>query len=147
MIERCTSVEQTGWLRLRSQLWLQSPENALREEMDLLVAHPEKYVQFISYSQDRQPLGLVEASLRTDFVNGTTSSPVAFLEGLYVVPDARRKGIGRNLVGAVVSWGLAAGCTELASDALIENELSHTVHRALGFAETERVVYFRRSLR
>jgi aminoglycoside 6'-N-acetyltransferase I len=147
MIERCTSVEQTGWLRLRTLLWQQSSEDELRAEMGLLVAHPDKYVQFMSYSQDRQPLGLVEASLRTDFVNGTTSSPVAFLEGLYVVPDARRNGIGRDLVGAVVAWGLAAGCTELASDALIENKLSHTVHKALGFAETERVVYFRRSLR
>ena len=39
-----------------------------------------------------------------------------------------------------------AGWRELASDALLDNEISHSVHRALGFEETERVVFFRKRL-
>ena len=82
----------------------------------------------------------------SDYVNGTLSSPVAFLEGLYVVPEARQKGVARALVTAVERWALKLGCREFASDASIENLLSQTVHRALGFRETERVVFFRRPL-
>ncbi len=33
-----------------------------------------------------------------------------------------------------------------ASDALLENEASHALHLALGFQETERVIFFRKSL-
>ena len=96
---------------------------------------------------DGSVLGFVEASKRVDYVNGTSSSPVAFLEGLYVVPRARCRGVARTLVESVVQWALDEGCTELASDALIDNCTARTVHRSLGFEETERVVYFRRALR
>ena len=56
---------------------------------------------------------------------------------------ARRKGVGAALVAAACDWGRSAGC---ASDALLDNSTSYVVHRALGFEETERVVYFRRKL-
>jgi aminoglycoside 6'-N-acetyltransferase I len=91
-------------------------------------------------------VGPVEASKRTDYVNGTRSSPVAFLEGLYVMPESRRQRIARALVESAVEWAVADGCSELASDSLLENSQAHAAHRALGFQETERVVYFRRVL-
>jgi aminoglycoside 6'-N-acetyltransferase I len=91
-------------------------------------------------------VGFIEASKRVDYVNGTNSSPVAFLEGLYVVQSSRRQGVARALVESVVKWALAEGCSELASDSLLHNSAAHAVHRALGFEETERVGYFRRGL-
>lgn len=90
--------------------------------------------------------GFVEAALRHDYVNGCDTTPVAFVEGVYVAPAARGRGIGRRLVGAVADWGRAAGCTELASDAGLADRNSHAFHRAAGFAETERVVFFRRAI-
>ncbi|MEC5398721.1 aminoglycoside 6'-N-acetyltransferase [Uliginosibacterium sp. H1] len=87
-------------------------------------------------------LGLVEAALRHDYVNGTDSSPVVFLEGLYVTPEARRQGVAVELVAAVEEWARKRGCHELASDAALDNLTSHATHHALGFAETERVVVF-----
>ena len=53
---------------------------------------------------------------------------------------------GRALVAAVELWTREQGCTELASDALLDNEASHRAHAACGFEETERVVYFRKHL-
>ena len=70
---------------------------------------------------------------------------MAFLEGLFVVAGSRRQGIARALVESVAAWALAEGCSELASDSLLDNTAAHAAHRALGFQETERVVYFRRS--
>jgi aminoglycoside 6'-N-acetyltransferase I len=66
-------------------------------------------------------VGFIEASKRVDYVNGTNSSPVASLEGLYVVQSWRRQGVARALVESVVKWALAEGCRELASDSLLEN--------------------------
>lgn len=145
-IERCSSVEQPGWLDLRRALWPEGTEERHLEEMSAFLAEPHRYEQLVAYSDAGEPIGFAEASIRTDYVNGTESSPVAFLEGIYVVPDQRRKGVAAALVAAVAEWGLRAGCSELASDALLDNEISHALHRALGFSETERVVYFRKEL-
>jgi aminoglycoside 6'-N-acetyltransferase I len=145
MIERCTSIDHAGWLELRQALWPQSRAEHVRE-MASFIARPDSFAQFVAYSTPGQAVGFVEACVRTDYVNGTLSSPVAFLEGLYVVPHARRQGIGASLVSAVCDWARGVGCSELASDALLDNETSHAVHRALGFEETERVVFFRKEL-
>lgn len=75
-----------------------------------------------------------------------SSTPVAFLEGIYVSPDARRNGVAAALIKEVERWARECGCGELASDALLENDASHAVHRAVGFEETERVVFFRKPL-
>jgi aminoglycoside 6'-N-acetyltransferase I len=146
VIASCATVEQPGWLSLRNALWPQcTPEQHL-SEMASFLSSPERYAQFVAYSGLGEAVGLVEASVRTDYVNGADSSPVAFLEGIYVVPEARRKGVAAALVAAVTRRALDVGCRELASDALLENQASHAVHRALGFQETERVVFFRRVL-
>jgi aminoglycoside 6'-N-acetyltransferase I len=60
--------------------------------------------------------------------------------------DVRRSGVGRALVAAVEDWARGRGFTELGSDALIDNTVSHHAHRALGFEERERVIYFRKWL-
>ena len=60
---------------------------------------------------------------------------------------ARRSGCARALVAAAGTWARECGCSEFASDANFANADSHAMHRALGFVETERVVYFRRPLR
>ena len=146
MIKQCTSVEQDGWLTLRQALWPHCTRDEHLSEMSLFCAGPERYAQFITYAESGPAVGFIEAAIRTDYVNGTHASPVAFLEGIYVVPEARRKGVARALVSEVERWALGVGCREFASDASIANQLSQAVHRALGFQETERVVFFRRPL-
>jgi len=140
-----TGTADPAWLGLRLALWPDTSEPEHLSGMADAIARGH-YVR-LAVAADGSVLGFVEASKRADYVNGTSSSPVAFLEGLYVVPRARCRGVARTLVESVVRWALDQGCTELASDALIDNLTAHTVHRSLGFEETERVVYFRRALR
>jgi aminoglycoside 6'-N-acetyltransferase I len=71
---------------------------------------------------------------------------VAFLEGWYVVPDARRRGVGRALIEAAEQWALDQGCTEFGSDALIDNRVSAAAHEALGFEEVVQIRCFRKDL-
>jgi len=145
-IERCSSLDQPGWLDMRLALWADATADEHRAYMAISLAQPERYLQLMMYDERRQPLGFIEGSIRSDYVNGTESSPVGFVEGVYVAPASRRKGVARQLYDAIGDWARARGCRELASDALIDNELSQRAHRALGFRETERVVYFTRFL-
>ena len=133
------------WLLLRVQLWPQASETEHLHDMRDALARGH-FVR-LALTQRDSAAGFVEASTRVDYVNGTSSSPVAFLEELFVEPAMRRKGIARALVAEVERWALSEGCSELASDSLLESASAHAVHRALGFEETERVVYFRRALR
>jgi aminoglycoside 6'-N-acetyltransferase I len=134
-----------AWQAMRCALWPEMvEEDNLRETATL--SEKEKALVRIALSAEGRPAGFAEATLRTDYVNGCETSPVAFLEGIYVEPWARQQGLARQLVAEVERWALASGCREFASDALLENEASHGMHRGLGFEETERVVYFRKDL-
>jgi len=134
-----------AWLALRRALWPDDTEEGELSGMADTLARGH-HVR-LAVTSDGDAVGFVEASKRVDYVNGTSSSPVAFLEGLYVVPGFRRRGVARALVESAVQWAGAEGCRELASDSLLSNAAAHAAHRALGFEETERVVYFRRPLR
>jgi aminoglycoside 6'-N-acetyltransferase I len=99
----------------------------------------------IAEDADGTPLGFVELSIRS-YAEGCLTDRVGYLEGWYVIPAARRRGVGRALVHAAEDWARAQGCTEFASDALIDNEPSAVAHQALGFEEVERIRCFRKSL-
>ena len=142
----CKSIDQAGWLALREQLWPDRPSEGHLSEMAALLASPDRFAQFVEYDASNKALGFAEVALRNDYVNGTTSSPVAFLEGIYVAPEARMQGVARRLFGEAQRWAVGIGCVELASDALVDNTQSHAMHLALGFEETERVVFFRKLL-
>ena len=145
-LERCSSLDQAGWLEFRMALWPDATADDHRGYMAISLAQPERFLQLMMYDAQRQPIGFIEGSIRGDYVNGTETSPVGFVEGVYVSPDWRRRGISRLLFDAIGDWAQARGCRELASDALLENVASQHTHRALGFKETERVVYFVKKL-
>lgn len=146
VIEAVESLPSPAWLDLRRELWPDCSDGEHDAETALFLAEPRRHGQFVAFNGERAPVGFVEVSVRTDHVNGTESSPVGFIEGLYVRPAARRRGVARALVTTAARWAIRHGCRELASDVLLDNPLSQAVHLALGFQETERVVYFRMNL-
>jgi aminoglycoside 6'-N-acetyltransferase I len=142
-VRRATRADIDTWLALRVALWPDQSPDAMRLEMPAMLDDPRWVVLLALWPHD-EVVGMAEANTRTDYVNGCETSPVGFLEAIYVVPAARRQGVARRLVDAVAAWTRSNGLTELASDALPDNTDSHGMHRALGFSETERVVFFRR---
>ncbi len=142
-IDRCSPEDFGAWLPLRLQLWPDQTPDENRAEA-LAVMESEDSAGFIAKTQDGEAVGFAEVALRYDYVNGCGRPPVAFLEGIYVVPDRRGEGVARGLVQAVESWAGVKGVSELASDVLLGNEPSQAMHEALGFDETERVVYYRK---
>ncbi len=139
-----TELLLADWLPLRILLW-PDHEDAHLLEMRQLLEQPHT-LQLLSYNDQQQAIAMLEASIRYEYVNGTQTSPVAFLEGIYVLPEYRRSGVATILVQQVEDWAKQFSCTEFASDAAIDNTISHAMHRALGFQETERVVYFKKKI-
>jgi aminoglycoside 6'-N-acetyltransferase I len=135
------------WERMRQAFW-PSPEGEHAREIAAYFAgvrsNPAEVL--IAVDDAGRPLGFAELSIRP-YAEECYSGRVAYLEGWYVEPDARRKGVGAALVQAAEDWGRSQGCTEFASDAAIDNTDSVAAHLALGFAETGRIVCFRKSLR
>jgi aminoglycoside 6'-N-acetyltransferase I len=133
-----------SWAAMRHALW---PDGSEAEHLQEIETYPtDAAICLIAHGPDRAACGFAEISLRHDYVNGCETSPVAFLEGIYVAPDARREGVARALIEAAETWAAAQGCTEFASDAAIDNTQSAAMHGALGFEETQRVIYFRKVL-
>jgi aminoglycoside 6'-N-acetyltransferase I len=137
-----TSADREVWATLRRALWPDADDGDIAR----MLKEPTRFAAFIARETNGGAIGFAEGSLRHDYVNGCDTSPVGFLEGIYVVPAFRRRGVAAWLVRAVEQWTLAQGASELASDALIDNVESHRMHAALGFHETERVVCFRKRL-
>jgi aminoglycoside 6'-N-acetyltransferase I len=52
----------------------------------------------------------------------------------------------RLLNKALEEWAAGLGCTEFTSDVLLQNEAGQKAHEALGFEETDRVVFYAKRL-
>ncbi len=138
--------DHVAWCTLRSQLWPHVRYDDHVLETQRLLSDKLTYSAFIAFSSANLPVGFAEAAVRSDYVNGCHTSPVLFLEGIYVIPTARRAGVATALCAAIAEWGAARGLTEFASDTGVDNLYAQALHRALGFEETERVVFFRKRL-
>ncbi len=142
-VRRAVPGDATAWAQLRLGLWPDADETV--DDLAQSLARPDGAV-FLACTPEGNAVGFAEVGLRCDYVNGTHSSPVGFLEGWYVRPEWQGGSAGRTLLAEVKAWTLAKGCSELASDSRLEEAGAHAAHRACGFEETERVVYFRMPL-
>ena len=144
--------EHERWIELRQALWPEEPVDQLRVEardyfgaagglIDGLAAE----VIVAEADDDRKIVGFVEVSLRP-YARGCVTSPVGYLEGWYVEPDFRRRGVGRALVDAAERWAREKGAVEFASDRDNWNLSSHEAHLALDYRPTDRNVYFTKPL-
>ena len=135
--------DRTIWAKMRHALW---PEGSLEDharDIARVLGSDDEWA-FVAM-RDGEPAGFAEIAIRK-YANGCASQPVPFLEGIWVEPRFRRSGIGQRLVAYVEQFVRAKGFREIGSDALLDNRDSHAAHAAWGFAETERVVYFRKVL-
>jgi len=130
---------------MRSALWPHCTAERQVTEMHEYFSQGGCLVTFVAADIDGQLCGFIEASLRPS-AEGCTTKPVGYIEGIFVQPSRRRRGVGRLLVAAVERWAIDHGCVEFASDCHSDNEASIHFHRQLGFDIARQLVHFRRAL-
>ena len=129
--------------RLRLQLW---PEHDI-EDMELEF---RELIQMddaaVFLAREGEAVGFAQCQLRRDYVEGTESSPVGYLEGIFVAQPCRNRGYARALLAACQDWARARGCTEFASDCELTNSESLAFHLRMGFLEANRIICFTKRL-
>lgn len=136
--------------RLLHALWRESPAEEHARELELVLASKAPgtlpLVIFVGEDKDGTLVAFLECGLRSHADSCNPSHPVGYVEGWYVVEERRRGGIGTSLLNAAEEWARSQGCTEMASDAAIDNVLSQNVHQRSGFEVVERSVLFRKTM-
>ena len=145
-IRAISAEDRDEWVRMRQALWPEEDLAVHPGEIDLYfrgeLSNP---VEVLVAEGSEGLIGFAELSLR-NYAEGCVTDRVGYLEGWWVDVDHRRLGVGRALVEAAFAWARSHGCTEFASDADIDNQVSQRAHEALGFAEAGRAVCYRFSL-
>ena len=101
-----------------------------------------KYQHFLAQNEAGEYLGFINLSLRSDYVQGATSSPVGYVEGIYVKPKYRKQGVAKELIIQAEKWAKKQGCKELGSDAELSNIDSQKFHKNLGFKKANVNVHY-----
>ena len=126
---------------LMGMLWADHTREELEREAVRILGDPEAAV-FLAEKE----AGFAQCGLRHDYVEGTCSSPVGYLEGIFVKPEFRGTGIARALLCACEKWAKEKGCREFASDCELSNSQSLDFHLKTGFAEANRIICFTKKL-
>jgi len=138
--------DRRAWAEMRAALWPEEDADELAHEtLSHFAGARAADDVFVAEEAGGRLIGFLELSLR-GYAEGCASSPVPYVEAWYVAAEARHGGVGRALVEAAENWARLRGFAEMASDAALQNDASHAAHAALGFAETERIVCYRKSL-
>ena len=96
--------------------------------------------------EGERPVGFAQCALRRDYVEGTHTSPVGYLEGVFVQEEYRGRGVATALLRACEAWAGEKGCAEFASDCGLDNAASAVFHLRAGFAEAGRIICFTKRL-
>ena len=144
MIRRAERKDAETLAALAIRMWTGHTPEELTEEFRALLDHPDAacFLQYV----DGTPVAFAQCQLRHDYVEGTDSSPVGYLEGVYVAEGYRRNGYAAALLHACEQWAKEKGCTEFASDCELDNAESLRFHRAVGFTEANRIICFQKKL-
>lgn len=144
MIQKATINDAGLVAKLAIQMWEDNTIEGLTEDLAEIIASPESAV-FLLYDGEKA-IGFAQCQLRHDYVEGTDSSPVGYLEGIFVEEAYRNKGYAKELLKQCEAWAKDMGCTEFASDCELENVGSLALHLKMGFEEANRVICFTKKL-
>ncbi len=144
MIRKAERKDVSVLAELACQLWPDHAAEAMGAEYAEMITKPDTAF-FLAYAEETA-VGFAQCQLRHDYVEGTDSSPVGYLEGIYVAEGYRKQGIARELLSACESWAKSKGCTEFASDCELSNVQSLQFHLNVGFEEANRIICFTKRL-
>lgn len=129
---------------LALELWPDHSREEMGSEMAPLLVATEAAV--FGWQEEGHWEAFAQCQLRHDYVEGCETSPVGYLEGIYVREPLRGRGVARALLAACQAWAKARGCAEFASDCELSNEDSLRFHLAAGFQEAGRIICFTKRL-
>jgi aminoglycoside 6'-N-acetyltransferase I len=148
-VRQATVLDIDDLVPMRHALWPDTPVEQHRARLQNILkgdAPGEMPLVCLVAKEGRRVLGFAEVGLRSHADGCDPSRPCGFLEGWYVRPEERNRGLGRSLVSACENWARELGCAEMAADTWMDNDESQRAHTALGYEVVDRCVNYRKSL-
>lgn len=145
MIDKATKSDCMDIAKLAILMWENHTVEELIEEFETVIQDKESAIFIVSI--DDKKIGFAQCQLRHDYVEGTKTSPVGYLEGIFIGQEYRKQGYAKMLLSKCEEWAKEQGCVEFASDCELENEDSLAFHRKMGFEEANRIVCFKKTLK
>ena len=125
-------------------LWDDNSVDELADEFSEILSKDDAQI-FLKYEDDI-PVGFAQCQLRYDYVEGTETTPVGYLEGIFIMESYRNRGYAKELLNKCEMWVKDKGCKEFASDCEIDNDSSFQFHKAMNFTEVNRIICFTKKL-
>jgi aminoglycoside 6'-N-acetyltransferase I len=139
-MKKATISDLKSLVHLALELWPGHTAGDLSAEFSEILARED--AAFFLACEGDAPIGFAQCQLRHDYVEGTKTSPVGYLEGIFVAEAHRKQGIAKRLLAACEGWAKEKGCTEFASDCELRNTESLRFHLSMGFGEAGRIICF-----
>ena len=144
MVYKSTEADIPTIAGMAALLWEEATVEELAAEFAEIV-HNDECAVFLSIKENTA-VGFAQVQLRHDYVEGTNSSPVGYLEAIYVKKEYRKCGYGKELLNHCEEWAIEKGCTEFASDCELTNDTSLAFHLNMGFTEANRIICFTKKI-
>ncbi len=144
MVIKATATDATKIAQLAIKLWAAHSVEELSKEYEVCLQN-DKNAVFL-FLIDSGIIGFAQCGLRYDYVEGTSSSPVGYLEGIFIEEAFRNRSCATELLSACEKWAREKGCEEFASDCELGNEASFAFHSKAGFSEANRIICFTKKL-
>lgn len=144
-IKTATTADVESLAQLMVELW---PECVLEEEIanNLQMLKSRKDMVYLACNE-KTAIGFIHVSLRFDHVEGTSTYPVGYIEGIYIRAPYRQMGIGSKLLQFGEQWAARKGAVEMGSDTEIHNVESQDFHQKNGFFENNRIICFSKKIK
>ncbi len=140
MIRKAAKTDMVSIAEMAVMMWDGHSVEELKGQFEQEIENKD-CVMYI-YCIDNIPIGFAQCGLRHDYVEGTESRPVGYLEGIYVREEYRNRGYARELLAECEKWVKQKGCSEFASDCELNNDASLQFHMRVGFTEANRIICF-----
>jgi len=140
MIKEANLTDLNVLIELARKIWSDSTVKELNK-LFTEVIRSNKEAIFVVLEVDKI-IGFAYFSIRHNYVEGTNSTPVGYLEGIYIMPRFRKLGFGRMLIDKGIDWAREKGCQQMGSDCELDNNNSIVFHKKSGFKEVNRIVCF-----
>ncbi|MBD3318657.1 GNAT family N-acetyltransferase [Candidatus Woesearchaeota archaeon] len=141
IIQKIQNEDFSDWLEMGLMLWPKHSKAELKKEFEEILKS-KKEETFLCKDEDGSYIGFINVSLRFEYIPGATSSPVGYVEGIFIKEQYRKKGIAKKLIDAGEEWVKSKGCKEMGSDTELHNKTSQAFHKKLGFKEDDILVHF-----